>query len=128
MKNRTLFTITAAVLMTFGAGFLLVPELIFALYGIELDAAGIMLANVAGAAVFALGSLALYYRKQPDTVAAYIAARMLLTFFILKAGVTLLAQLQGVFNTLGWSIVVLDVLLTAAFGYIALRRRPQRSE
>ena len=55
---RTLFTLTAALMLFFGAGFLLAPEAVFGLYGVALDPAGVMLANVAGAAVLSLGVLA----------------------------------------------------------------------
>jgi hypothetical protein len=121
MRLRTTFTITAVVMLFFGAGFILSPRLVFGLYGVELDAAGEMLSRVAGSAVFALGTLALYFRSRSKSEQAIIAVRALLTFFILKTIVTLIAQLQGVFNPLGWSIVALDLLLTLAYVYVLTR-------
>ena len=63
MKLNTLFTITAVVMIFFGVGFILLPAMVFSMYGVTLDANGIMLAHVAGAAVFALGLLAGLFRK-----------------------------------------------------------------
>ena len=53
-KGRPILLATAAVMLTFGACFLLIPTQIFPVYGVSLDAAGLMLARVAGAAVFLL--------------------------------------------------------------------------
>lgn len=117
MKLNTLFTTTAVVLVFFGAGFVLIPTTVFSLYSISLTDSGIMLANVAGAAVFALGLLAWLFRNSSDSDASRSAATALLGFFVIKSIVTIVAQLGGVFNALGWSIVALDVILTIAYAY-----------
>src|SRR5687767_6983606 len=97
MTLRTLFTLTAALMVFFGAGFLLAPGPVFALYGVALDPAGVMLANVAGAAVLSLGLLA-WLSRDAATSSAGTAATALLCFFVVKTTVTLFAQLGGVFN------------------------------
>lgn len=50
MGTRTLFTVTAALMLFFGFGFILLPRLVFSIYGVALDPGGVMLARVAGAA------------------------------------------------------------------------------
>ena len=117
MKLNTLFTITGVVMIFFGGGFILLPTMVFSMYGVTLDANGIMLAHVAGAAVFALGVLAWLFRKNSDIQTGRWAATTLFTFFVIKTIVTLLAQLDGVFNVMGWSIVALDTLFVLGYVY-----------
>lgn len=121
MPLRPLLTVTAVVMMLFGSGFILVPEQVFSLYGVSLDASGAMLAHVAGAAVLSLGLLA-WLTRQAEKAAARTALVALLCFFLLKTTVTVLAQLGGVFNMLGWSIVALDALLLLGYAAALLAR------
>lgn len=122
MNNRMLFTITAVLMGFFGIGFILAPRQVFGLYGVSLDGGGVMLATVAGAAVVALAVLALTVRPAPESAAAQVAVQALLAFFLLKTIVTVVAQLQGVFNALGWSIVLIDALLTTGYLLAWLRQ------
>lgn len=125
MNNRTLFTITTILMGFFGVGFIVAPRLVFGLYGVTLDGGGVMLGTVAGAAIIALAVLAYSVRPEPASAAARVAIRTLLTFFVLKTAVTLLAQLQGVFNILGWTVVLIDGLLLT--GYLLAWLREGRS-
>ncbi len=117
MKINTLFIVTAVLMLFFGAGFVLLPVQVFGMYGVTLDASGIMLGHVAGAAVFALGALAVLFRNNKDTQTNRLAAIALGTFFLIKTIVTVLAQLDGVFNSLGLSIILIDVVMLLAYGY-----------
>jgi hypothetical protein len=111
MRPQPLFALTAALMLLFGAGFLFLPAFVFSLYGVVLDASGIMLAHVAGAAIFALGTLAWAVRNTADSAVIRPAMMTLFCFFLLKSAVTLLAQLTGVFNVLGWTILLIDIPL-----------------
>ena len=125
MKLHTFFTITAVVMVLFGVGVLLAPETVFSLYGVALDANAIMLAHVAGAAVLALGLLAWPFRKSSDPQASRAAATALFGFLIVKITVSFLAQLDSVFNALGWSIIALDGVFVLGYAYfLFLRRTP----
>src|SRR5688572_15412961 len=123
LSRRTLFAVTAALMGFFGAGFVLAPGAVFGLYGVALDAAGVMLARVAGAAVLALAVLAWLSRDAAGSEPGRAAATALLCFFVVKTTVTVLAQLGGVFNALGWSIVALDAALLLAHAYALFARR-----
>ncbi|MFT5683070.1 MAG: hypothetical protein ACI8RZ_003997 [Myxococcota bacterium] len=101
----------------FGIGFLFIPVLVFSLYGVTLEASGLMLAHVSGAAVFTLGVLAWLFRSHETGPAIRSVAQALFVFFVLKTIVTLLAQLGGVFNAMGWSIVILDALFVLGYGH-----------
>src|SRR5688572_3542052 len=111
MRVQPLFTATAALMLFFGTGFLLLPGLVFSLYGVVLNDSGVMLAHVAGAAIFALGTLAWTLRNTADPAFIRPAVIALFCFFLLKSAVTLLAQLSGVFNAFGWTILLIDIPL-----------------
>jgi hypothetical protein len=115
MRIRHLFSVTAILMIGFGLGFLLIPVPLFNIYGVQLTASGVMLAHVSGAAVGALGTLAWGARALEESRSQRVALAALAVFFILKSTVTLLAQLSGVFNALGWSILALDVPLAALY-------------
>jgi hypothetical protein len=116
MRTQPLFTATAALMFVFGIGFLLLPAAIFSLYGVDLNAGGLMLAHVAGAAVCALGTLAWAMRNSTEPALIRPAVAALFCFFLLKSAVTLLAQLSGVFNALGWTILLIDIPLLILYG------------
>ena len=63
MKTSTLLVIYAAISLIFGIGFLFSPNLILSMYGLELDALGIFLARILGAAMLALAVLTWSTRK-----------------------------------------------------------------
>ena len=121
-RPQLLFTVTAALMIFFGLGFLLIPGRVFLLYGVTLDAGGIMLARVAGSAVLALGTLAWSVRTSTDAQVIRHAATALVCFFLFKTAVTLLAQLSGVFNALGWTILVIDAPLLALYARLRFGR------
>lgn len=111
-KSHPILVATALVLSTFGACFVLIPTLLFPLYGVTLDPAGLMLARVAGAAVLGLGMLA-WLTRRAALEARRPAHRALALFFLVKAIVTVLALLAGVLNTWGWTILAIDIPLFA---------------
>ena len=114
-----LLTVTAVLMLCFGGGFILLPAQVFSMYGVELDPDGLMLARVAGAAVTALGLMA-WLSRHADSKRVVVAT--LFCFFLIKSIVTLQAQLAGVFNDLGWSILLIDVPLAFLYGREMLRR------
>lgn len=117
MKFALLLRVTAVVLIFSGAAVLLFPVWVLSLYGTTLTPGGLVLARSFGAAYVALGILAwqLTGIRQP-------AARQGFSLgFIACFGsgfvVFFVAQLQGVYNALGWFDVLLNGFLAAAFIY-----------
>lgn len=115
MRTKTLLSITAALMLFFGTGFILLSRPVFSIYGVALDPAGVMLARVAGAAIFSLGALAWLGRNSSMPEVTRVVVVTLCCFFVIKSIVTLVAQLTGVFNVLGWSILLIDVPLAVLF-------------
>ena len=120
MKLSYLLIVSAVVDAIFGIGFLLVPGPVLALYG------GMSMEpyteNLFGAALIGFAVLNWFARNATEgqalraIVLANLAANTLI--FILS----LLQQLSGVVNILGWSSVVISLLLALGFAYILFRK------
>lgn len=111
--------VSAGLLMAFGAGFLLIPKLVLGMYGVVLDASAERLARMFGTAVLALGLLGFLARNLGASTRR-LAGKSLLCFFLLKSAVTLEAVLGGMFNALGWTILAIDIPMSALWAWVIL--------
>lgn len=117
MTLRNLFIITAVVAVVFGAAFVLVPSPLMSLYDVTLDAGAILVARLFGGALITLAVLSWLAK---DAAESETRGAIVLAFFIGDAIgfiVALVGQLSGAVNTLGWSTVVIYLLLALGFGY-----------
>lgn len=116
--NRGIFLkIKAIVSVSFGVGLLFFSTLLFPLYGITLDAAGVLVARWTGAMFIGIGLICWYASNE---AASELLRGILLSLFIADSigfVVSLLAQLAGVSNALGWSTVAIWLLLALGLGY-----------
>ena len=118
MKMRTLFIVNAVIQFFFGVGFMFAPTVLLGLFGTQTDATGITLAHVAGGVIFSLAIIS-WLGKDVDGVGQDAIAWGGVFFAHAQAGIyTLLAILNGTFNALGWSAVIMDVLFVAAFFWV----------
>jgi hypothetical protein len=116
MKFKTMMVIKAVVCLAFGITMLAVPGLLMSIFGVTLDAAGILMARLYGATV--LGNLMLTWFGRNIVVPDGRRAICIHLFVYDAIGcvVALLATLSGVMNVLGWSIVLLYLLIAFGFG------------
>lgn len=117
MTLRNLFIVNAVIALGFGASFVLAPALTLSLYGVTVSAAGIVLARLLGAMLLGIGLFTWFARDPEDSGArrGIVLGQFLHTaigFIVL-----LLAQLSGLMNLFGWSIVVIYLLLALGYGY-----------
>jgi hypothetical protein len=117
MKTSTLLVIYAAISLIFGIGFLIAPNLILSVYGLELDALGIFLARILGAAMLALAILTWSTRNIGPSEARNAIVLSLFVFESLGFVLSLIAQLAGVLGQMGWSFVILFLIFAVALGY-----------
>jgi len=117
MKLSTVFLVNAIVALLFGLGFLLIPEATLAPYGLTLDEVGINIARLYGAALLGYAVLTWSARNSEESA----ARRAIVLALFLSTGVgfvvSVVNQLSGLANALGWSTVVLFLLFTLAYGY-----------
>jgi sensor histidine kinase YesM len=117
MKLKTILVINAILLGLFGLTSLLAPEASATPYGLTLDPLSKHLNQVLGAFFLGLAVLSWMSRKVTDS----IALRAILVAFSISYIISLIISikdiLSGLGNALGWSSVVLYLLLLIGFGY-----------
>lgn len=123
MKLSSLMAIKAIIVAVFGIGFVLTPATVMSFYGVTLDAGGVYMTQLFGAAFILLGVLLWFARAAS---ASDVALRAIVTAVAVGDAigflVALLAQLSGVVNALGWVTVALYLLLALGFGYFRFAR------
>lgn len=118
MNLKNLFTINAVIALLFGLTFVLMPATALGWYGISLmSAAGILMARLFGATLLSHAVITWQARPLGASEARSAIVLGLLVTDAFAFVVSLLAQLDGVANQLGWSTVGLYLLLGLGYGY-----------
>ena len=123
MKLGNLLMAGAVVTLIFGLSLVLIPVALFSLYGITVTDAGIVLARLFGAAF--LGFTVLNWSARNAADSEVLRGIVLANLLMDAVGfvVTLLGQLAGLANALGWSFVALYLLFALGFAYFQFMRR-----
>jgi hypothetical protein len=115
MSRKLLYTVVGAVHLVFGFGFLLLPGVVVALYGISLDETGTLMAQLLGAADLASAALLLGLRDIADSQAARsISTKGALEWSLITI-ILLLNTVTGLLNFMGWVSVVLFAAIVFLF-------------
>ncbi len=118
MNLKNLFTIAAVLSLLFGLAFLLMPATALGWYGITLmPAAGILMTRLFAASLLGVAVLAWLARSLGASEARSAIVLGIIVMDTLGFIVSLLAQLGGVANQLGWSTVAIYLLLALGFAY-----------
>jgi hypothetical protein len=117
MRLNTLMLIKSALCLVFGIIFVLAPGALLALYGAKVEPSGAFVAQLYGAAFILLGVMLWFARTDQGSEALRAIVLAVLIGDGIGFIVALLAQLAGVMNALGWSVVALYLLLSVGFGY-----------
>ena len=119
MKLSGLMTANAVISGLFGLGFLAMPAQVLSYYGMTSNADLDYMARLFGAALIAFAVLSWMAKGAGDSS----ARRAIVTAFVVGDFVgfivALMAQLNGVVNTLGWSTVAIYLILALGFSYFA---------
>jgi len=119
MTLSNFFTVAAIVDLAFGLGFVLVTLPFVLLYNVTLNAGGVFVGQLFGAALIGFGVLNWFAR----TVSDHKAVRAIVLGNLVSAAlgfvIALIGQLTvvGGVNQLGWSTVAIYLLLALGFGY-----------
>ena len=124
MTYRTFLTFASVVAFIFALGFMLMPTQLISFYNVTLNEGGILISRLFGAALLGFGLLNWSARDfgggeaQQAILTANLAADAVGFIF------SLLGQLGGVpgVNALGWSTVLIYLILTAGFAYLRFAR------
>jgi Ca2+/Na+ antiporter len=121
MKLSTLILIMALLSLLWGAGFILLPEAMWSMYGLTLNSNGIYVSRELGAVFFMLGVILWLARNIADSKTQRAIALGLFIGNVVGCIVTLVGQFSTGVNAMGWIGAVLYLLLALGFGYYALK-------
>jgi hypothetical protein len=118
VKLSNLLVVAAVIGAVFGVGFVVASGPLLAIYGITLDKAGTLVAQLFGAALISLAVLNWLARNVTGPEARRVVVLANLAGDVVGFVVILLGQLAGVANALGWSNVAIYLLLALGFAYV----------
>jgi len=118
VKLSNLLVIAAVIGAVFGVGFVVASGTVLGIYGITLDKAGTLVAQLFGALLIGLATLNWLARNVTDPEARQAVVLGNLVGDVVGFVVILIGQLAGVANALGWSNVAIYLLLALGFAYV----------
>lgn len=123
MKLSNLMAFKSIVCFAFGIPLLLIPVPILFLFGVALDPAGGLVAQLLGAMVILVGTL-LWLARNVITSDAALRAIVLAVVVGDTLGfvILLMGQLSGLTNALGWVNVAIWLLFALSFAYFQFAR------
>ena len=117
MKLSTLMVIAAIISAAFGVAFVLVPGQVISLYGNEPSPILNFVSRLFGGSLFAFAVLLWSARKATDSEARRAIVLALFVANAIGFIASLIAQLGGVVNALGWSTVGIYLFFSLGFAY-----------
>jgi hypothetical protein len=119
VKLKHLFIVHSIVALIHGGGFVLVPKALMSLYGVSLaDTSATYVARLFGAALLIYCFVAWFARNAQDSEARQAITLGFFLTGIIGFVVSLVGQLSGVMNALGWLVVGLYlVIVGVGYGY-----------
>jgi hypothetical protein len=123
MNTRTVLTVAAVIAIVFALGLILMPAFMGTLYGTGTSPNQLLLARLFGSALLGFG-LMNWVAKDLD----YATLRPILLGNLAADAVGLIVcvmgTLSGVMNSMGWTSVVLYLLLALGFAYLYFMGQP----
>ena len=116
MKISSFLTLKAIISLAFGIGFAVIPAVLWPIYGVTLDPAGIIMTRFFGACLLGIGLICWFTRNADFNTLKGIILSLCIADTI-GFIVALSAQLSGIMNTLGWINVAIWLLLALGLGY-----------
>ena len=117
MIISTFFTIRSLVALAYALTLLLVPGPLLSLYGITPNPGINLMSQFLGVEPIAVGFLCLNARKFTDTTVLLAILTSLLIAEVIGVVIAVYGTLYGVFNPLGWSIVLIYGLFSLGYIY-----------
>jgi len=118
MRLSSLLVVAAIVGAAFGVAFVVASGPLLSVYGITLDKAGTLVAQLFGALLIGLAVLNWSARNVTDPEARQAVVYGNLVGDAIGFVVILIGQLAGIANAVGWSSVAIYLLLALGFAYV----------
>jgi hypothetical protein len=123
MKFKTLMVIKAVVCLGFGPLLLFLPGPLLILLGSTFGPGAALTAREYGAALIGNLMLTWFARNAEESVVRRAIILDLFVYDAIALVATLLIQLSGGLNLLGWGIVAVYLFFTVGFGYFLLPQK-----
>ena len=119
MTLRNFLTVASIVAFVFGLGFVFVTSPLVSYYNVTLNAGRVFIGQLFGATLIGFGALNWFARTVTDMKGLQAVVLANLVGDALGFVIALLGQMTGVggVNQLGWSTVVIYLLLALGFAY-----------
>ena len=124
MKLSHVLTLAAVLSGIFGLAFVFVPVQLLSYYGSTAGEPLELIGRFFGSALIGLAVMAWWARNAADSDAR---KALVLGFFVANSVgfiVALTGQLRGLVNTLGWSTVVIYLIMALGFAYFQFQKSP----
>ena len=121
MKFKPLMIIKAVVCLGFGPLLLFVPAQILNLFGASYGSGAALTAREYGAALVGNLMLTWFARNAEKSVARKAIILHLFVYDAIALIFTLIIQVSGGLNVLGWGIVFIYLFFTIGFGYLLIQ-------
>jgi len=118
MKLSSLLVVDAVIGVVFGVAFVVASGPLLSIYGITLDKAGTLVAQLFGALLIGFAILNWLARNVTEPEARQAVVYGNLVGAAIGFVVILIGQLAGIANAVGWSTVAIYLLLTLGFAYV----------
>ncbi len=125
MTRQGFMGLAAGVSVVTGLATLLAPAQIASVFGVALNDAGIAQTRLLGAAYIGYAVIVWFGKDVQDHAARRAIALGNVVSYALSAVVTVVALGLGLAGMQSWSLVVLEVVFTAAWGYLAFIDRAE---
>jgi hypothetical protein len=119
MKLKHLLIINAIIALAYALGELFVPATMASIYGLKDTANPEILLSLryVGWGLLAVGLICALAANTPPSDAKQAIVKALFIAQTVGVVVSLIGTISGVFNAMGWSAVILYLLMAAGFGY-----------
>ena len=122
MRLSLLMTVNTIITVVFGLALVIAPDQTASLYGVDVDAHYRQAVRLYGSELLGFAVLTWATRNAPASDARKAIVLALFISYALGFIITLLGQIAGVMNSLGWSTVAIYLFLTLGFGYFQFLR------
>jgi uncharacterized membrane protein len=122
MRLKNWMMAAAVICLVFGFGFVILPVTLLSFYGLSTEQVGIFMTRLFGQAFILLGLLLWLARNTTEPTIQRAFALAVFVGNVIGFIISLMTQLSGIVNVLGWSTVALYLIFALGFGYFLMPR------
>ena len=117
MNLSNVFLLNTIVALAYAIGLVLLPDTMNGLYGIQTGEGARLMSQYFGVTLLAVGLISWFGRSMKDVEARSAVALAIFVSDVVGLIISIMGTVSGAMNSMGWSAVVIYVVLGAGFGY-----------